>query len=268
MENNKINFFTRIGQSISNYDFYRIIVKESLGKAFGYLILFSLMISVLSCIKPVYDTNKAIGLVINHFESDIPYFELKNGELQVEGDMPIVFENENSIMVIDTRENPDESVIYGYQQGFLVTKTKMVSKEGFEKTEYTFKDFGAIDFNKKDVQKFLPSLKVFLIPIIIIGIILWTIIGKLLSSLFVSLLGVVVNSMLHGNLKYGDIYKIGIYSLTFPSIIKFIIRLMPYKIPYLSSMFFFIYYGLVILYIVKAIHSIKREGQFVGPNYN
>ena len=266
MENKKLNFFTRVTQSISNYDFYRLIVKESVGKAFGFLILFSLMIGALNCIKPIYDTHKTMGLIINYFESDIPYFELNNGELYVEGDMPIVFENASYIMIIDTRDNPDESILDDYQQGLLITKTKMISKEGIEKMEYTFKDFGAIDFNKEAVQKFLPGLQIFLIPIITIGIILGTIIGMLFSSLFVSLIGVVINSMIHGNLKYNDVYKIGIYSLVFPSMIKWIIKLLPYKIPFLSSMFFFVYYGLVILYIIKAIHSIKTENQLFQQN--
>lgn len=261
MENKKINFFARIEKSISNYDFYRIIVKESVGKAISYLVLFSLIISVLSCIKPIYETNKVLGIVTNYFESDIPYFELKNGELQVEGDMPIVFEEGSNITVIDTRDEVDESIVDGYQQGFLLTKTKMISKQGIERTEYSFNDFGKFNFSKEDVQKFLPKLKIFLTPIIIIGIILATILGKLFNSLFVSLIGLIVNGAVKGNLKYDDIYKIGIYSMTLPSIIKLLIKLFPLQHSIFSSMFFFIYYGIIVLFITKAVGIIKRDAQ-------
>jgi uncharacterized protein YuzE/large-conductance mechanosensitive channel len=257
MDSKKINFFVRIKKSILNFDFYQTIVKESVGNALGYLVLLSLIIGVLSCIKPVYETNKIVGLVINYFESDIPYFEFNNGELQVKGDMPIVFEEGTSIVVVNTEEELEENILDDYQQGVLITKTKIISKDGIEKREYSLKDFGTLSFDKESIQNFLPALKMFLIPFIIIGTIIGMIIGKLFSSLFVSLIGFVVNSIIHGNQKYGEIYKIGIYSLTLPTVIKFIVKLLPFKIPF----FFFIYYGIVILYMVKGIHSAKSENK-------
>lgn len=257
MENVKVRFFSRIYKSITDFSFYSFIKKETLGKAFTYLLLLTLLISLVSIIKPIYELNSGVGLISEYFDTEVPYFELKNGELNVEGDMPIVFEDEDSIMIINTERDTDVSLLDDYDRGFIVTKYGFINKKSsshIEKVEFSqLKDF---TFNKYDVEKYIPYLK-FINIFIIIFLPLFIFIGKLFSTLFISLLGLIVNSVAGSKLEYADIYKIGIYSITLPSIIKLLFKFIPFDIPFFNL----IYYGIVVVYMYKAMTLIKLENK-------
>lgn len=252
MENIKVNFFKRIYKSTYDFSFYQLVEKESFGKAFVYLILFSLLISLVSMIGPISNFNNGINYIVEKLESDIPYFELSNGELYFEGEMPIIsVDDEDNIFIIDTTNKTDPSILDDYKKGFYIDKNKLIYKENLIKKEvFEFNDIKEIQITKYDIQKFLPYLK-FISIFIMIFIIIGVIIGKLFSSLFVSLIGLIVNSAVKSGLSYKDIYKLGIYSLTLPSIIKLMYKNITF--PYSGYIFFFVYYGIVTFYLTKAM---------------
>lgn len=259
MENVKVRFFSRIYKSITDFSFYSFIKKETLGKAFTYLLLLTLLISLVSIIKPIYELNSGIGLISEYFDTEVPYFELKNGELHVEGEMPIVSEDEDSIMIINTDQDVDESVLADYDRGVLILKDRLINKQNKSQTrEYKFSQLKDFTINKYDVEKYIPYLKSISI-FIIIFLPLFTFLGKLFSTLFISLLGLIVNSVAGSKLEYADIYKIGIYSITLPSIIKLLSKFIPFDIPFFSL----IYYGIVVFYMYKAMTIIKLEDKSV-----
>ncbi|NLK21495.1 MAG: DUF1189 domain-containing protein [Epulopiscium sp.] len=259
MENEKTGFFSKILKSITDFKMYPLIIKESVGRAIGYLVLLSLIIGLLGCIKPIYLTNKVIDMAVKTFESEIPYFNLSNGELTVEDEMPMVFEQGSQIIIIDTTNQIDKGILNDYYQGFILYKNSMINKQGPQYQEIKYTDLGNLEFDRDSIKAFMPKLKYIIIPIIIVFVILGAVLGKLFSSLIVSILGLIVNAISKGNLKYDGIYKIGIYSLTLPSIIKLVIKQIPIRIPFFGMMFFFAYYAIIIIYIYKAIIEVKTE---------
>jgi hypothetical protein len=255
MDQNKIGFFSRIFYSMSKMDFYVTVAKESVRKAFKYLVLFCILLGAINSIIKVVGFFDAISEVKKFVTKDIPDFTFKNGELNVEGEMPIVVESDDLALIVDTSGELDESSLDGYNEGIFISKTYIVSKKNvMQKERIDFAELGALSFTKSSLIAFLPTLKIlgFLFPIFII---IATIIGKLIGSLFVSIITAIVGAVKKVNLSYGQTYAIGIYAMTLPSIIKFIANLLSLKIP----LFFVVYYAIVIIYAANAFSRIQQD---------
>ena len=255
MEDQKMSFFQRIFKSITNFEFYTYILKESLGRAFLYLVLLSLLLGAIGLIQPIIGVNEGINLAIQYFQADVPEFTFANGELDVQGEMPIIMGEEESVFIIDTSGQLDATVLDDYESGVFISRYEMISKEnGFETRRINFSQLRELSFTKSDVERWLPHLRWIHLIVMIFGL-AGAILAKLISTLFISLLGLIVNAVKKAGLSYKDIYKLGIYAITLPAIIKLIIGQMPFEIPFFSV----IYYGVVVFYLWKAMDEIKVQ---------
>ncbi|WP_058485513.1 DUF1189 domain-containing protein [Defluviitalea phaphyphila] len=256
MKNAKINFLQRVEKSLSDFSFYKVIVQESVGKAIGYLILLSFILGIISIIKPLYEINEEM----KEYEENIPDVIIKNGELNINTKMPIILNSDDSVIIIDTREGINKDIINDYNTGLLITRKQILFKNGFSIQEvYSFNEIKYAEFDKEKFKNFLFIFKLILMPIYGLGTVLSVIIGKLIGSLFVSLIGLIINEIYKANLRYKAIYKIGVYSMTLSSIIKVAINQLSFEIPFFYLLLLFIYYGVIIFYMIKAITEIKKE---------
>lgn len=62
-------------------------------------------------------------------------------------------------------------------------------------------------FSKEDLSKILPVIDIGIVVIMIGFGVIGSVIGKMISSLFVSVLGLIVNAVSEAKLTYSDIYK-------------------------------------------------------------
>ena len=263
MEEHKINFFQRIFKSITDFKFYMHIIKESLGRAFLYLVFLALLLGVVGLIRPIIEINIGINLAIQYFQADVPEFTFANGELDVQGEMPIIQGEEGGpVFIIDTSGQLDETILDGYESGVFISRYELINKEnGYEKRRINFTQLGELRFTKSDVERWLPHLRWIHLVVIIFGL-AGAILIKFISTFFISILGLIVNAIKKAGLSYKDIYKLGIYGITLPAIIQMVISLIPIDIPFFSV----IYYGIVVFYLWKAMDEIKKSGQDKSGN--
>lgn len=255
MESQKINFFTKIYRSVTDFSFYRLVLKEPSGKAFLYLLLLSLLFGAIALIEPIVATNKGINIANEFVRNEVPYFVLADGELEVDGDMPIIYEDGSEGIIIDTTGKTDESILDEYERGVYISKYKLINKQDrIQKRVIEFSQMKDLNITKDDVMSLLPHARWIIAVILVFGII-GMFLGKLISTLLISIIGLIINAMTKAKLEYGNIYKLGIYSITLPTIIKTVINLADITIPY----FFMIYYGIVVFYLWKTMIIIEPE---------
>jgi hypothetical protein len=175
--------------------------------------------------------------------------------------MPIVTGDINNVIIVDTTGGTDENALDKYKSGILILKSKIIQKENsLQKREYNLKEFGTLTLTKSDVQGWIPLLKIINLFIVLFGYIgFFT--GKLLSALVLALIGLIISGSMKLHKDFGDLYKISIYSLTLPIIIKVLLSVINYTIPY----FFIIYYGVAIFYIWKSLSIIKKNEETQPP---
>ena len=249
-----MGFFQKIFHSVAGFGKYRYFIRQRPGKAVVYLLLLSLILGAVSLIPVVIDFNKTVSEFIVGFDKSVPNFTFENGKLSVEGDMPIIFGEGSSTLIIDTSSQADESLLNDYDTAVLITSDRMIQKTYANKQVTNFSLMQGLRLNRDDVKRTLPILKLFSVLYMIIGVIVF-ICAKFISALIASLIGLMINAITGTKLPYRDLFKISVYSLTLPLFIGTLINLTGVHIPFLNLIFYLI----AIAYLWGAINMINKD---------
>lgn len=254
MDEPKMSFFSRIYYSMAGFGKYRYFLRQSTGKAVVYLLLITLILGVISFIPVVNEYNKIVDELIANFDSKIPDFKFANGKLEVSSNMPIIIDDGGANIIIDTSPNAEEAILDNYDTVMLITSDKIIQKNYVDKTVTNLSALQGIVLTRDSVRQVLPLMKPLGIIIFILGGIFY-IFGKFISALFVSLIGLVINSARNTKLSYRSIFKISVYSMTLPLLLGTFLSLLPVGIPFLWLLF----YVIASVYVYGAINTIKKE---------
>jgi hypothetical protein len=91
-------------------------------------------------------------------------------------------------------------------------------------------DLKGVNFDNEIVNKLMPFFYI-IVVIVAIFIYLFKVAGFFLAALLYSLIGMIVNSATHMNLRYAAIFKAAIYSQITIAILSALIKITPLKIP-------------------------------------
>ena len=236
---------------------YQKFSGDSLGKALLYLFIITIVFSSLMMVKRVNNYNRLIEKIVHEFKMNSPDFKLAKGKLKVDAEMPYVIEDKKDkrLFIVDTTGQSTKEILDGYNQGALITESEFIHKKSqYETRKYSFASLKDITITKEDVTKVLPYLKWASVFIVIFGVLsFWF--GKLISALFLAVIGLVIKNLLGSKLRFSTLYKLSIYSLTTPILIKVILNLLNFRIPF----FFIIYYGIAIFYLWQAVKVTPKE---------
>ncbi len=252
----QMNPATRFVYSMTRIKAYLTFFQEPVVKAIVYLLLVSLLFAGINTIRIAVGLSKGIDEVVEVLAHEVPYFELRNGELAVDGEMPIIIEEgPDNVFVIDTSGVLDVSFLHAYENGISISKYGYTQKaEGFNVHSFDFSQLGAFTITKQSIQGWLPLLKWLSVFIIFFGIIFYFV-GKLISAVIVSLLGLLIELTVDHKIGFRNLFKLSIYALTLPILIKFVLTLGNITIPY----FWVLYYGIALVYLWKALHLMRTK---------
>jgi hypothetical protein len=258
MMKKKLPFFRKFKYAIIKPSAYSEMVQEGVKRAILYLLLLALTLGVISATYHTVSSAISYNAFISNLEEKVPDFALEDGELSVEGDEPIIFE-ENTVgetFIVDdtgtyTRENID-SLLEEYSTVVLITDKYILTVDGGEITEYRFSEFGDFYVDKEMLLTFLPYLT-WLLVLMGIGLVFWFFVSKLLMGFFYALIGMIVSKILKKQYSYSQLYSMGLYAITLPSIIAIIFSIIGFSLPWV------LYFAIVIVYYVLALRSTPVE---------
>lgn len=269
MENNaKISFITKFKKSVlGDKDFFRDITRQSFSKAFSYILLVTLLTSIVFGLYHGITVNNRLGEWINKVDSpEYPSFTIEEGMLTADISEPIIYENINLKeigvkdlhLVIDTTGTYTLNNLAGYNTGLLITDKRIIlSQAGLSPQSIEFSEID-FTFSNEDLLDLLYSLKKFIFLIIIPSNILFAYIALLFKSLIASLFGLIIKNVYSVNIRYVDVLKIVFYAFTLPMILAEIMGLMPSVFIFNYKQFiFFIISGFYIIRGIKANATIQ-----------
>lgn len=257
-----MGFFKDMSDSAINLFQYRRFADQPWGKVISYLLLIVLILGIPVLLSFVFDFNKGVGGLIAKFNENIPDFVLKDGELAVSGEMPLVFEDisgeEKNIYVIDTSGETDVSVLDDYDTGMFISKKEaVIKKNAIEKQTYSFSAFKGGEIHKADVEKFLSYIKFIGIFIVLFGLI-YFFLSKLCTAVVLGLVCLLFSAVQNTGLKYEQTFKITIYALTIPTLFQALHQILAPQFYYGR----FIYYCIALLYLWFAVRAIRiKQGE-------
>jgi hypothetical protein len=253
MNEPRLNFFTRIYYSMAGFDNYRYFLRQGAGKAVLYLLLLATLIGAVTYIPLIGTLNRAIDEIITNFDSTVPEFTFSNGELNVEGKMPLRLGADDYPIIVDTSSNPDESILEDYDSAIMFTKDKMIQKTYVNRQVTNLSALKGITFTKANIKEMLPMMKP-MVTVAIIFVVIFFIISKFFDAFIFSLIGMIINSVRKTKMSYQSIFKISVFSLTLPILICTLLTILLHA-PYM----WLLYSVIAAVYIYGAINSIKKE---------
>lgn len=255
MEQDRKGFFSQLFESITKMETYYYFLRRTSGKAILYLFLLSLIFGTASSLRAVYDFSSGVKEFVSYLNNEVPDFTFDNGELSMNGPMPVVLgETDSNIFIIDTSGKTDESVLNPYSDGILITKHELIQKENYSVKKQSFAMMQGIRFTKNSMNAFLPFFRFVNVLIVVFGI-LFHFLGKLISALWLAIAGTIISGIVKYKLPFETQYKLSIYTLTLPIILKAILKILRVTVPY----FWVIYYGIAVVYLWKVITMLKKD---------
>ena len=255
---NKMNFFQKVKAAVCNREAYINFAEQSLGKGILYICVLSLILGGIVSIKGAVIAHKAMKEASSWVTNNVPHFSLSNGELQVDGEMPMIFEEDGGIVIIDTKNEVDPVILDNYTSGMIITRTQLYGKKSTGEVRIiSFADFALeeIDYTGEEIGNIIQGFSiVIIITIILLGTILWFL-GKFISLFtIVAIGGLITGALTKCKTNYEMSCKIGAYALTAPMLLKCIVSLVGITIPF----FFVIYYGITFVYMGCAFKVITN----------
>lgn len=255
-----MNFFVQMRESVIDFSFYKSIKNNRFSRSFLYLLLLFLIVYLVNGTKLFVVTRIGIDELTAGMSANVPDFRLENGEFSFSGEMPYyISRNTDGAFVIDTTGQVDESILRDADSGMLITKdTVYIKNSDIETRRFSLTELKGMTLTKSDVLEFLPKLSWIVLIFIAFGFIF--VLGwKLLNAVILALLGLILNGIMKGNLKYGNLLNISIYALTLPLLLQLALNLSGYPFP----SFWLIYWGISLLYVAMAIRSCREQND--GP---
>lgn len=258
----KIGIFKRFIKSISDFSFINIFSKEKTGKVIGFAFVFFLCFALLSSLIFVVLTKDAVEetkVILSDMYDNLPDFTLKDGifsldnnetykEISIDGYVVIILDLESEKIVTDYYEIMESPIV--------ITKSSMWIEDTNQRVDFsTLKEFETL--TKESFNGLDSIFKTVMIILFIIYIIV-SIIGSFILTLIMWCVTLIVNGIFKFKLPSGLCYKITVYSLVVPLLLKLvnrIISLTTFNVP----MFWLIFLGVFVLYTYKFMKNYDKE---------
>lgn len=283
----KTAFWKSLGQSFSP-KFYKEIVHQPFGRSFKYLVLFLLLISILIGGKFSFMLKSGMREANQWINENLPgkiqeylpeQIEIKNGQLSTTAKQPFVrsFAEGEGVFIIDTTDKI--SSLDDYENGFLLTKTKMILKniKPDGTVEIKERDFAEIDSltimrgdeTRGEIIEFISPQKSFVLTYnllnrwarniwriaflpIFIFLFIYFLIAKFLQLFLFIPVSLITNTVAKAKLQYKDLLNIGVYALTPPTLLATLFILFNVAIPAFGLIYIIIYSAFLSLGVVNA----------------
>ena len=285
MEKEKIGFFKRVKMAIFNLEKYNIFVNERFSKALKYLLLLTVIITVILSISTTINLSKEAEKLINFVKSkEFPDFELADGKLDAKSKLNAYDEEYNSRLIIDTSEDIPNEKIEEYKKqakgtsfSAILLKDKIIysfdesQEKGLESTYNNVTSTVGINNITKEklVKDFLNDDVLFKIQIVMfiyafLTILLLNILTLMEDIIIIGIFGWIACKISRVPLSLSKTMSLAIYSLTLSIILSTIYSIVlaftGFEIKYFEIMYMIIAY----IYIVAAIMIMKDGNRIAG----
>ena len=243
--------------SIYDKNFGTGIRQEKTAKSVKYLVILMAVIGSIIMIKADFKMYYGLDKFTTTLKNDYPDFELKDGYLFCQGDMPFIIQDKDAIIIFDTTGKTDASVLNGYSSGALITESTLVyKKNNVESRTYNLSEAKMFNFTRTGrigiIHNWTIPALIFVFLFGVFFIFLW----KMTGVFFLSLIALVLSKILSVDLDFQTLFKISIYAIVVPTIIDSGLDLAGVNIPH----FWVVYYAIAIFYLWRFIKVPKENG--------
>lgn len=274
MEQNKMVFFKRTKNAITNFDGYKVFAEEKVSVSVKYLLklmlIFTIIITIGVTVKLANEVNKMIQI----YKEECPEFRFEENNLVIEGENKQFIKGDSEgifgVIIDSEKENLKDVENSGsYQSTIAILKDKMVLKgaENIE-TTITYKDlsknYDISNVNKQTVLELasnenMAKICAIFVVVSIIYLFIVYFIQVLVDVLLLSIVGFLLSKIIGVKFKYSSIFNMSVYSLTLSIVLYMIYIIVNLYTGFEIKYFEIAYNAIAYIYIITAMLMIKSD---------
>jgi hypothetical protein len=241
------NFFSYFWQSISDFNFYRKIINFDLPTVFKYLLILLFVATIFISLGASVRITKFVNKTGDWAIENLPTIHISDGIVSVNTEEPFRIEKDGFVIIIDTT-GKILSIDKSIEQGVLLTRDKLIYKQSKTQTNtYELSNIKELILDEKTINRWQKNAFRVIFPLIFITSFVYYTLAKTLQILFFSFLPLMISGSKNLELKYPQIFKISVFSLTLPFALATMIEVFYFKVKLFPFLFIFIY----AVYLVK-----------------
>lgn len=240
-------------------DFYKSALKRPLSSAYVYIIILTLLISSIVGITLGFQARRDFqGLSRSISDGTIPTFELAHGRLIVDTNEPIIIDDGLSIIIIDMTNTYSVNDLFGYQVGYLITPERVIIKMNQQDPQaFSFAQYEGLTLNNQSLANILDAFTFFILLIVLLINLIASMFVLFFSSFLASLLINIFRVFGLVPFKFGQTYKLVLFSYGFPMLWNQVRMLIPIAFPLVLH--YIIMYGFSFYIIVRLSLTLLKE---------
>ena len=274
MEVKEKNFFQKVWTSIRDFEGYEEFAAGKVTKAIIYVLLLTLIFSIIIAITYTYKFYSAIQSTSNYVAENVDEIKMVDGKLEITSNKDSIIEDENAIIPIiiaDTSKeaNKEEYIkkIKAYETGilFLSDRALLISNNIANETEVYYSNIFQLNIDGKEeflnlfeFSNLFPTYIVFFLTMFVYLVIIYFM-SNIMDAVVLGALGYVFARLMRLKLKYKASFNIGAYAITLPVILNLIYIIVNTFTGFEIKYFQWMYTTISYIYVVVAILMIKTE---------
>ena len=259
-----MNFFTRVKKAIFKFDDYEKFIVEPTAESFKYFFKLILIFALIITITLVFRIYKESEIAIKTIKNEFPQFTIMNNELELENnqDFEYFFEKLNLNIIMSEKENVEKNDLSS--KSLILLKDKMIIKYDGINQELFYKDVLPEDISKDDILSTGYSKEIIWIYIsvfLMMFLISFTLYSVIIFVDIITLMifGMVINLIIRTSLRYKDVLKISIYSITLPIILYLVYIVANILFGITIKYFEIAYNSIAYIYLVTVLLIMKSD---------
>ena len=244
-------------KTLTDFKYYKSLDKLSRGKALLYIILISLLFSIIAVIPSAVGVNNSMQEFNSLYENNAPDFIIEDGILTLPESGPVYMIDDASkafVVVFDDKDILTELDFREYESVLLLDSDSVYLRSPVGNQEFPYATIFPNGMDKQSFSTYMGLVKLTNIIFITLYIVLF-ILFNLLGAFFISAIGNLMMSFKKKPLNFTRSFALACYTSTLPIILKTITHVFSLNILYFDA----IYVLVGVLYFWNAANVIMKE---------
>lgn len=274
-----MHFFQKILISIKDFEKYSLLMKESIGKTWLYIILLGFITSIALTLINIKPTLNRYEQLIAELKNNIQTLQYENDHLIVNDNSPTEVIHSDlfaGTLLIDTGEISEESLKQYHEDlkneiSMIALSDKLIfydkinqkiseiSYSEFKQTYKTEAFLAKLVFDNWSNQYNKTRTDATIIFLLLFYLFYNTMIDSVINAFLLGILCYVTAKILRLTITFSESFKIAIYSLTLPILLNFIYAIVKVLCDFRITYFELMYYGIAYIYILTALFMMKSD---------
>jgi len=253
------NFYQDAYFAITDFHYYVGIARQHWKRTLLFLLYLSAHVAIILSITFAWHYGREFGRFAAWAQSEFPPLEVKDGELTVKAEQPLIrrYEGGTPVTFVFDTTGHYESLDGFAQPAFLLTKAQLLVRYRGQTESHPWTEFGSFSLQAADLKNIEKAIRWLYFPASYSFFMIYTLCAKSLTAVFLTGFAAAAAARYRIRMTFRSFFAIALYALTPAIVIGLAVNLTGLTISY----FHIIYFGIAAVYTYMAAQKCVTAGE-------